>query len=162
MEKQPLRIKSLPMKAEGRLIEPGAYFPVGEYHPVLIIAETPTGYWGIPGVQDASELEIAENRTAKFYVDVRPARTTTEYTITGSTKDTTKVTGKFITSAGVETTVAVDSSGRSVRITTSTTEVKESTSINSSSSLTMHRATAYLLYRLLGHSLGEAPINIKK
>lgn len=168
MEKQPLRIKSLPMVAEGRLIEPGAHFPVGEYHPVLIIAETPAGYWGIPGVRDVNELSTTSDKTPKFYVDVRPTRTTVEYTITGSTKDNTKVTGKYVNNTGVETTVTVNNTGRLVHCTITTPGVAvNSTQVNSTadpSSVTtsVTQSTAYLLYRLLGHVLNESPINTKQ
>lgn len=166
MEKQPLRIKSLPMVAEGRLIEPGAHFPVGEYHPVLIIAETPTGYWGIPGVQDVSELNTIIDKTPKFYVDVRPARTTVEYTITGSTKDNTKVTGKYVSNTGVETTVTVNNTGRLVHYTITTPGVAVNSNLvtrdPSSVTTSVTQSTAYLLYRLLGHVLNEAPINTKQ
>lgn len=168
MEKQPLRIKSLPMVAEGRLIEPGAHFPVGEYHPVLIIAETPTGYWGIPGVRDVSELSTVSDKTPKFYVDVRPARTTVEYTITGSTTDKTKVTGKFISNTGVETTVTVNNTGRLVHCTITTpgvavnSNLAHSKSDPSSITTSITQSTAYLLYRLLGHVLNESPINTQQ
>lgn len=166
MEKQPLRIKSLPMVAEGRLIEPGAYFPVGEYHPVLLIAETPSGYWGIPGVQDVSELSTTSDKTPKFYVDVRPARTTVEYTITGSTTDNTKVTGKYASNTGVETTVTVNNTGRLVHYTITTPGVAVNSNLittdPSSVTMSVTQSTAYLLYRLLGHVLNESPINTKQ
>ena len=166
MEKQPLRIKSLPMVAEGRLIEPGAHFPVGEYHPVLLIAETPSGYWGIPGVCDVNELSTASDKTPKFYVDVRPARTTVEYTITGSTTDNTKVTGKYVSNTGVETTVTVNNTGRLVHYTITTPGVAVNSNLittdPSSVTTSVTQSTAYLLYRLLGHVLNEAPINTKQ
>ena len=166
MEKQPLHIKSLPMVAEGRLIEPGAHFPVGEYHPVLIIAETPSGYWGIPGVQDVSELSTITDKTPKFYLDVRPVRTTVEYTITGSTTDNTKVTGKYASNTGVETTVTVNNTGRLVHYTITTPGVAVNSNLittdPSSVTTSVTQSTAYLLYRLLGHVLNEAPINTRK
>lgn len=166
MEKQPLRIKSLPMVAEGRLIEPGAHFPVGEYHPVLLIAETPSGYWGIPGVRDVNELSTTSDKTPKFYVDVRPARTTVEYIITGSTTDNTKVTGKYVSNTGVETTVTVNNTGCLVHYTITTPGVAVNSNLittdPSSVTTSVTQSTAYLLYRLLGHVLNEAPINTKK
>lgn len=166
MEKQPLFIKSLPMVVEGRLIEPGAHFPVGEYHPVLIIAETPAGYWGIPGVRDVNELSTTSDKTPKFYVDVRPVRTTVEYTITGSTKDNTKVTGKYVSNTGVETTVTVNNTGCLVHYTITTPGVAVNSNLittdPSSVTTSVTQSTAYLLYRLLGHVLNEAPINTKK
>lgn len=168
MEKQPLRIKSLPMVAEGRLIEPGAHFPVGEYHPVLITAETPTGYWGIPGVQSISELSTVADKTPKFYVDVRPARTIMEYTIIGSTANNNKVTGKFVSNTGVETTVTVNNTGRLVHYTITTPGVAVNSSLvcsksdPSSITTSITQSTAYLLYRLLGHVLNESPINTKR